>query len=551
MINSRLSRYGLSAVVALTGVINLVEAALPKEPAVIDWMELWIPFQVSEGSRILMLLTGVMLMSLAHGLARSKRAAWALTVAAIIISPILHLGRAFDWYYIIVNTVILIWLLYEQQQFTARSDEPSIRWALALAVPILFGFAAYGVLNFRNLPGEFSGATTLDTQIQATLELVFLQSTDTAFALTPRAQTIFLTVRFGGIITCLTAMLLILRPVLPRVGAQPDDRIKIATLVAEGSNDPLHAFASADDKHYAFLRHGSFAFALWRNYAVTLGGPIAASDPALAIEEFLAYCKRQDWQPVFYQLLPEYLSACEASHLSTLKIGEEARISVAGFELKGGKFQNLRTACNKAKKNEQRFVWYDPGEKVDYGLEAQLQLVSQEWLQDKRGGELKFAMGSFSVPGLTRLGGCAVVLNADDRLEAFATWLPYNRGKGRCIDVMRYRYDARDIMSFLIVESIDHFRAQGIEEVSLGTAPLADTETPGSDTPIEQKGIRYIFENFNAVYGYKSLFFFKEKFQPQWVPRYLACHSKLDFPMAALAVARVHLPSSFLKLISS
>jgi phosphatidylglycerol lysyltransferase len=65
------------------------------------------------------------------------------------------------------------------------------------------------------------------------------------------------------------------------------------------------------------------------------------------------------------------------------------------------------------------------------------------------------------------------VFTREGKLEAFATWLPYGQGKGRCLDLMRSYLEAKGVMDFLIVESIDLFKESNVEEVSLGNAPLA------------------------------------------------------------------------------
>jgi phosphatidylglycerol lysyltransferase len=67
-------------------------------------------------------------------------------------------------------------------------------------------------------------------------------------------------------------------------------------------------------------------------------------------------------------------------------VGEDARLSPPDFDLKGSKFQNLRTARNKARKEGKVLRWCQPEDgPFDYGLEAQLKLLSDEWLKRKQG----------------------------------------------------------------------------------------------------------------------------------------------------------------------
>jgi len=105
-------------------------------------------------------------------------------------------------------------------------------------------------------------------------------------------------------------------------------------------------------------------------------------------------------------------------------------------------------------------------------------------------------------------------------------------------------------MDALIAESLLDFQRRGLSQASLGNAPLANIES-GSLDSLEEKVIRYLFESFDAYYGYKSLFEFKKKFHPIWRGRHVAYRSVAYLLPAAAAIVRVHLPSGFFKYIRS
>jgi phosphatidylglycerol lysyltransferase len=105
-------------------------------------------------------------------------------------------------------------------------------------------------------------------------------------------------------------------------------------------------------------------------------------------------------------------------------------------------------------------------------------------------------------------------------------------------------------MDALIAESLLDFQRRGLSQASLGNAPLANVES-GSIDSLEEKVIRYLFEQFDAYYGYKSLFEFKKKFHPIWRGRHVAYCSVAYLLPAAAAIVRVHLPSGFFKYIRS
>jgi lysylphosphatidylglycerol synthetase-like protein (DUF2156 family) len=108
------------------------------------------------------------------------------------------------------------------------------------------------------------------------------------------------------------------------------------------------------------------------------------------------------------------------------------------------------------------------------------------------------------------------------------------------------------LMDFLIQESIAHFQEAGVGEISLGNAPLANVRgEDDGDLTSREKATRFIFENFDKYYGYKSLFSFKKKYHPVWQGRYLAYPAGVPLPMVGLAVAGVQLPSGFRALLKS
>jgi lysylphosphatidylglycerol synthetase-like protein (DUF2156 family) len=163
---------------------------------------------------------------------------------------------------------------------------------------------------------------------------------------------------------------------------------------------------------------------------------------------------------------------------------------------------------------------------------------------------MSFDLGAFNVDDIRR-DGCAVVRTSDGRIECFATWHSYAQGSGRCIDLMRSRKEARGIMDFLIVEAIEHFRTEGIREVSLGNAPLANAKTELSKMNRRERAVKFLFDHFDHVYGYKSLFEFKRKYHPDWQGRFLAYPLHSNIATIGLAVAGVHLPRGFVSLLKS
>jgi len=546
----------LVGAVVLIGLINLLEALLPKPPEVIDWTEKWFPLGVSEDSRFLLLFSGLALLGLARGLSRRKQVAWWLATGLLGASALLHLIRAFDWHHSVAALILLVPLIRWRHEFVARSDAPSVRLGLVAAPLVALALVIYGCISLHwlgesgKLPEPLDWPRSLASSANAVAGLP--DSLDSSAAEVSRLLD---RLRLAGLGCGAVVLLLLLRPVLVAraKGMKEGDRVKAAEILARHGSDPSDPFSLLADKNYYFHPSGEgfVDYACWRDVAVALADPVGPPElKQEMIDGFVRFCRQQDWTPIFYGTSQETRALYEQAGLVTFKVGEDARIPLCDFSLQGGKFQNLRTARNKAKKEAMSFRWYDANEGVDHGLEAQLILLSDTWLRSKSGGEMTFDLGSFSLADI-RANGCAITIQADGQIECFATWRPYAQGKGRSLDLMRGRGSPGGIMDFLILESIDHFRAAGVGEISLGSAPLANTETDPSRLSKEEKQVKMLFEKFDRFYRYKSLFDFKRKYHPAWQGRYLAYPPGTMLARIGLAVAAVHLPGGFRGLLKS
>lgn len=78
-----------------------------------------------------------------------------------------------------------------------------------------------------------------------------------------------------------------------------------------------------------------------------------------------------------------------------------------------------------------------------------------------------------------------------------------------------------------------HYKAQGHARFSLGMVPLAGLQ-PRRGAPLTQRLGALVFRRGEQFYNFQGLRRFKDKFQPDWEPRYLAVPAGLD-PLVALA----------------
>ena len=165
---------------------------------------------------------------------------------------------------------------------------------------------------------------------------------------------------------------------------------------------------------------------------------------------------------------------------------------------------------------------------------SELRAVSDAWLADKQAGEKRFSLGYFDERYLSYFD-CAVVRCAG-RIVAFANFW---RGGGQVeisVDLMRYGEGApKGIIDYLLIESMLWGKQQGYQWFNLGMAPLSGLEEHAL-APTWHKLGRMVQRYGEAFYHFEGLRKFKEKFQPEWRPRYLAAESKFAVGGALLDV---------------
>jgi phosphatidylglycerol lysyltransferase len=145
--------------------------------------------------------------------------------------------------------------------------------------------------------------------------------------------------------------------------------------------------------------------------------------------------------------------------------------------------------------------------------------VSDAWLKEKSTAEKGFSLGFFDADYLARFPVAVVERGGD--IVAFANIWPGPKQMELSIDLMRYREGApKEVMESLFVSLMVWGKAQGYRRFSLGMAPLSGFER-SPVAPLWSRFGSFLFEYGGAFYNFQGLRAYKEKFHPEWQPRYL------------------------------
>ncbi|HSD29367.1 MAG TPA: phosphatidylglycerol lysyltransferase domain-containing protein, partial [Vicinamibacteria bacterium] len=410
--------------VGLMGVLNLLSATWPREPAVVREVEQWLPLEVSQRSRALMLLAGIALLQITRNLGRRKALAWWVAVVALFVSLLSHVGRAFDLHHSLVAALLLGYLVAFRRRFTARSDAYSLRQALVMA-PVLAGIVwVFGVVGLANLRAQFAWEAGNTPAVEAVRSgLLVLEP-----AVEPETQHAarFLgALQIAGWAARFYLLALVLRPVIlrRRQEASPAD---VARAVQGYGRHSLSAFAAQDDKHQLVVAGGKglVAYAVRAHVAFAAGDPLCAENDAEdAAREWVEHCRHNGWTPCLYEAAEESLPVYRRLGLRSLKMAEEAIVDLGSFSLAGGRRAALRAMVHKVTRMGLAVRRYDRAQGKEPAIDEQLEAVSVAWLAEKRLGEMGFSVGRFSLEALHE--AFVFLCLEGDRVIAFTTWRPY------------------------------------------------------------------------------------------------------------------------------
>ena len=325
------------------------------------------------------------------------------------------------------------------------------------------------------------------------------------------------------------------------------ERDRARVLLLEGGGSIGH-MALWDGNDYWFSAGGraAVAYRVVSGVALTTGGPLGRPEfAAEAVRQFAVFCDDNGWTPVFYSVDSGFLPEFQAMGWSSMVVAEETIVYPATFSTQGRSWQDVRSSINRAERVGVRAVW-TTWAKLSLAHSAQIEAISESWVADKKLPELGFTLG-----GLDELRDpdVAVLLavGEDDVVEAVTSWMPtYRDGEiiGWTLDFMRRRPGSMNgVMEFLIASAALLMQQRGIEFMSLSAAPLARRETESEDSGGTDRLLAFLARSLEPVYGFQSLFTFKQKFDPQLKSMLMAYPDPLGLPGIGAALGRAYLPS--------
>lgn len=494
----------------LAGATLVLNGIVPVSQSLLNELEPIVPVGVFEISNVVMGVAGGVLIVLANGLRARLRSALFMTIGILGIAVVSLTLQRLDFDLAIILSVLagILWLARKRfgRHAPLSAGQPPLAsfalWvAFTIAVVLFFMFAHQDAAYFHARWWEFA----FDADM-------------------PRA------LRIAGVSISSSLILLLILALRPRARsllAEQDVDLDLVRSIISQQDDPDANFALVGDKSY-LISTNMDAFIMYGHHGrsfIALGPPVGNSASAdELIETFVSGTEDRYCRPAVYQVSGDDLGRFVDAGFVPSKLGEEAVVNLGTFSLEGPERRKLRQPYNRAMRYGLTLEIASPPHSPE--LLSELKQISDQWLSEKNMREKRFSLGRFDEVYLqnfriatARVGG---------NIVAFANVLETSTKETATIDLMRHASSAPPgTMDFLFIALMLTLKNEKFREFSLGMAPLTGLES-SRHPKIWDRVARSISRFGGHFYNFEGLRAYKDKFEPEWRPKYLMTWGGID-----------------------
>ena len=503
----------------LGGAILIFSSATPMHTTRLIWLKDFLPLPVVEISHFLGSITGTVLLILAYGLQRRLNGAYLLSILMLASGIVFSLLKGLNYEEAIVLSIMLATILPSGKYFyrkTSLLNEPLTGdWIIAILL-FITGSVWLGMFAYKHV--DFSHDLWWRFAIDANA---------------PR----FLRASVGAsVVLLLFSLDRLIRP------AQPEPKllmghalIRLQPIIEKSTSAAANIVFLGDKEILLSENENAFImYSIQRRSWIACGDPIGPQDEVRELLwRFKEMADRYNARIAFYDVSQKYLPFYLDLGLTLLKTGEEACVSLQDFSLEGNGQKYLRYIDNRFHREGYSFDVI-PREQVRTMIPA-LKKVSDAWLSEKATREKGFSLGFFSPAYLENFP--IAVARKNDEIFAFANIWPTGTQQELSVDLMRYYPHSRgSVMDYLFVHLFIWGKQQGYKWFNMGVAPLSGFERRHL-SPVWNKITSFIFDYGENFYNFQGLRQYKEKFSPEWKPKFLASPGGFVLPVMLTDIA--------------
>lgn len=508
----------ISALAMVLGTMLIFSSVVPTPDTNLDLLSGYLPLPIVEGAHFLSSLLGLILLVSARALGQRLDGAWWVALVASAVAFVFAFMKAIAVFEAALLALFILTLLFNARAYDRHSSllrqTLGPTWLASIAVILI---TAYVILLFvyrdteytHNLWWQFEFSEEAPRGLRAILGLAIASAAIAVFSLLRPAHYKTEAATSGDIDQA--------------IGVTMGQDVADANLVRTG--DKRIMFSTSRKSYIMYGIHGRS----WIAFADPIGDP---DEFAELIWQFVGAARAGGGRAALYQISPSLLSNCADVGLRAYKLGELALVDLPNFQLKGGKFANLRQSYTRGQRDGLTFAVVEPSEVA--AIVGELKAVSDSWLDHHNAKEKTFSLGAFEERYIASQP--VAVVRVEDKVVAFATIMVTDTKAEGTVDLMRFLPDApKGTMDFLFVSILEYLRDAGYRQFNLGMAPLSGMARREA-APVWDRVGGTLFEHGERFYNFKGLRAFKSKFHPRWEPRYLAVTNNMGAALALMDV---------------
>lgn len=521
-IAAELAPQAFSVLTFASGLILLMSSATPAVAARLHFLSRVAPLLVVELSHFFASITGVLLLVVAAALWRKLEAAYVATLALLGAGALFAVLKGVDFEEATILILVALVLAPCRSAFTRKSrlfrEVLTPAWiAAVLGAVITAGWL--GLFAYR------------DVAYSDELWWTFLRDAEASRFLRAAAGAALLVISVS-LWSLLSSPRAHWRG---RPSAADVAKAAVAMLGAQDMRGDAH-LALLGDKDFLFSSSGK-SFIMFRvrgSHWIAMSEPCGlANERRELLWRFVEAADEAGASPAFYSVGESMLKELAELGFAVRKIGETAIVSIQDFSLEGKARSGLRSTKNRVERDGASFEILPVG--AASSLASELQSVSSSWLSKHVGAEKSFSLGRFDIKYLDRTP--IAVVRSQGRIVAFANVWATPDKRELSIDLMRYGDGApKNVMDYLFIRLIEWGKGEGYREFDLGMAPLAGLDNRRLAPTFSRVGAA-VFEEGESLYGFRGLRAYKDKFDPEWRPLYLATRPGALMALAMLDAA--------------
>ncbi|KND60221.1 putative membrane protein [Candidatus Burkholderia verschuerenii] len=384
---SQLAPVFLSIVTFAAGSMLVISGATPAFKMRIALLQIIVPLWVLESSQLLGSVLGVLLLFVARGLMRWLDAAWWLAIGLAVANLLLSLAKGLAFVEVGVLAFLVVLLIATRERFNRRSSLFAERFTMTwlFSIGMVMAVATWIMFfAFRDVPYQ----TDLWWQ----------------FAFDERAPRALRATLAAGVFASAFAVWQLLRPAAGRFVKPAPQDLADASRIFRAQERSDAGLAMMGDKSFLFSESRQ-AFLMYAKHGRTwaaLHDPVGLRDEwAALIRKFVELAHAHNGRAAFYQVRADALPLYLAAGLMLMKLGEEAHVALADFDLKGSHRSHLRyalCAMRYALKRGERDNFDTEVIGPDRIVESMpiLRAISDDWLDSRSAREKSFSVAAFN-----------------------------------------------------------------------------------------------------------------------------------------------------------